>query len=109
MKKLCEDCRLVVRCGLVAQSQPSLSFVFAIMPRWRQNGPDAAVIVKEHIAGRAELGQLQRFLAGRREWLDRYSEETIKRQYRNTIKRYKRWQNGGKSLLDIVSVRLFYF
>ena len=63
--------------------------------RWKRNGTDAATIVKEYIAGRAHRGRLQEFLRGRREWLDRYQEETLKRQFRNTIDRYEAWRRGG--------------
>lgn len=68
--------------------------------RWDQNGEDAATIVIEYRAGRCRRGRFLDFIAGREEWLRRYSESTLKKQYRNTIDRYERWLRGGKPQLS---------
>lgn len=68
--------------------------------RWDRNGPDAATIVKEYIAGRAKKKKFKNWIEGRKEWLDLYKYDTLKRNFCSTVKRYKKWKLGGKFLED---------
>ena len=72
------------------------------MVRWDRDGPDAATIVKEYRAGRARRNQFQAFLAGRREWLQCYKENTLFKNYQKVIDRYKDWRAGSKLCLMFV-------
>ena len=66
--------------------------------KWRPFGPDAATIVKEFRAGRCTENGFDKFIEGRTEWLDpsRYKEDTLRRNFKKTIARYKAWKAGGK-------------
>lgn len=66
--------------------------------RWDRNGADAALIVKEYIAGRAHIGRFTQFIAGRQEWLEKYQPDRLKQNYKKTINRYEARKRGGKLL-----------
>ena len=72
--------------------------------RWDRNGADAALIVKEYIAGRAHIGRFSNFIAGRREWLEKYKPDRLKRNFKKTIERYEAWKRGGKRCIVLFKI-----